>query len=268
MKNARQQTFQPSVEPVRCLPVTFAKQVPVSGDSHHSKSFNWSQQTTRSESAQLKSRAAPFMINSGDDRKVFFKGLQKKTTPEHLLQILSTFGDVVELKVPYSVTKQKNMGYGCAVFTDPKPVSELTKTQTLEIDHKLVQFAGYDFKQKKSIQLKLFSPRSSPTQAVSKEMILQSLHAVNYQSHSTIPKSHLFNIAYQQIIHVKRNIEKAPAPDAEVDGLFTQGCSKARLLVAFKCKPTSKLYIYSRIERNHLNMQNLRFAARSRTMEI
>ena len=49
-------------------------------------------------------------------RRLFFKGLKKKTSPEMIFKFLSEFGKVIKLNVPFSKTTKKNMGYGFVQF--------------------------------------------------------------------------------------------------------------------------------------------------------
>ena len=210
-------------------------------------------------------------ISSTDGLKVFFKGLRKRTTPQHLLQVLSLFGEVVDLKVPFSTSKQKNMGYGSAVFADPRSVFELKMKATLEVDQKLVRFYGYDFKQKKSFQDKLTARVSvsdssdkfkyySPT---SKRTKLSDASERGSDLSSLIIAENRLNQQYSnQIVKSDQFILRKGLPSVSSQYFSSsKEHHKECRMIEMRFKPTNKGYHHGSIGENHLCSRNVRFRA-------
>lgn len=109
------------------------------------------------DSPQLKLKRPGFEAAcSGDNRqsaslitdkdvKVFFKSLKKSTTKTSVAQVLSTFGELKYIRLPYSKLKKKNLGYGYVIFQDSEVTEHvLNNIQTVSIDNKLIELRRFE----------------------------------------------------------------------------------------------------------------------------
>lgn len=88
--------------------------------------------------------------------KLFFKGLKKRTTYEKVFEVFSEYGVLRSLKVPFSHTQKKNMGYGVACFEDDSIAINLCRDlKELHIDGKYICLMAYDFRIKRAYFKKL-----------------------------------------------------------------------------------------------------------------
>lgn len=86
---------------------------------------------------------------STDDPRIFFKPLRKSTTKETIVQVLSQYGSLQYIRVPYSKQKGQNLGYGYVVFTEKDVGNKLLRELgQLTIDGKVVKL--YRFADKAS----------------------------------------------------------------------------------------------------------------------
>lgn len=82
--------------------------------------------------------------------KIFIRGLKKWTNPETVRSVFSEIGQLSKVKVPFSKTTKKNMGYGCVQFRDWKTgLSLLDNYSHILIDGKEIEISRFDFKQNK-----------------------------------------------------------------------------------------------------------------------
>lgn len=93
---------------------------------------------------QPKSQHDP--VSSIDQKftKVFFKGLRSKTTKETVYGVLSTFGPVKYLRLPYNHSLKKNLGYGFVIYSENTTGRYLLEeVRTLTVDGKEVLLLAY-----------------------------------------------------------------------------------------------------------------------------
>lgn len=76
--------------------------------------------------------------------KIFIKGLKKKTSPDEVFAAFSCHGTILRLKVPYSKSKEKNMGYGFVEFLDREDAIRLLKNvSSILVDGKDIDISIY-----------------------------------------------------------------------------------------------------------------------------
>lgn len=82
-------------------------------------------------------------------QRVFFKGLKKWTTPCTIYSVFSKYGKIEEIKVPYSNSTKRNMGYGYVSFEDEQVSLNLLKYHSsMLIGGKTVELSAFSFKEK------------------------------------------------------------------------------------------------------------------------
>ena len=76
--------------------------------------------------------------------KVFFKSLRKFTTKESVVAALSSFGPLSYVRLPFSKSKNRNIGYGYVVYQD-QAIAErvVSEVKRVEIDGKLIELTKY-----------------------------------------------------------------------------------------------------------------------------
>ena len=106
--------------------------------------------TSQSNPQSVYQSKAPKMKNTNMGKfRIFFKGLKKRTTPDLVYSIFSSFGRVSQLRVPFSKTTQKCMGYGYVVFADKNKGQEVLDSHpSVMIEGKKVDLSRFDFKEK------------------------------------------------------------------------------------------------------------------------
>lgn len=78
--------------------------------------------------------------------KVFFKSLKKSSTLESVVHALSEFGQLKYVRLPFSKTKKRNMGYGYAIYEDGNDAINLLRTtKNVHIDGKQVTISSFSF---------------------------------------------------------------------------------------------------------------------------
>ena len=78
--------------------------------------------------------------------KVFFKSLKKSSTLESVARVLSGFGQLKFVRLPFSKTKKRNMGYGYAIFEDASVAIDLLRTtKSVLVDGKPVAISSFSF---------------------------------------------------------------------------------------------------------------------------
>src|SRR3990167_2087551 len=76
-----------------------------------------------------------------NELKLFFKPLDKRTTKDGVQSVLSRYGTISYLRVPFSKKKNKNLGYGFVVFEDQQVAhSILLMGKQISIEGKMVSF--------------------------------------------------------------------------------------------------------------------------------
>ena len=76
--------------------------------------------------------------------KVFFKGLRSKTTKETVYEVLSAFGPVRYLRMPFNNSLKKNLGYGFVIYSEnPTGRYLLREVRKLSVDGKEVLLLDY-----------------------------------------------------------------------------------------------------------------------------
>lgn len=87
------------------------------------------------------------ILIQNDSFKIHMKGLKKKTSPSDVFVAFSQFGIVSKMKVPYSKSKEKNMGYGFIEFkNDQDAISLLMNNSSILIDGKDVLISQFKSK--------------------------------------------------------------------------------------------------------------------------
>ncbi len=120
--------------------------------------------------------------------KVFFKSLKKSTTLESVVSALSQFGQLKYVRLPFSKTKKRNMGYGYAIYEDASDAIGLLRTsKQVLVDGKPVAISSFSFAKSTSSQ-RIHAPfcfdqsaTSEDSQLVDRgrtESIKPGLHAV------------------------------------------------------------------------------------------
>lgn len=103
-------------------------------------------QSAPSENARKSANAEAFQQEKTSDNevKLFFKPLNKRTTKDGVQSVLSQFGSISYLRVPFSKKKNKNLGYGFVVFENPHVAnSVLYSAKKIIIDDKTLQFEKF-----------------------------------------------------------------------------------------------------------------------------
>ena len=78
--------------------------------------------------------------------KVFFKSLKKSSTLESVVHALSEFGQLKYVRLPFSKTKKRNMGYGYAIYEDGNDAIDLLRTnKNVLVDGKPVTISSFSF---------------------------------------------------------------------------------------------------------------------------
>lgn len=127
------------------------------GCSYRNQDPNVSLFSLRRPADQLEARNYKHL---SDNRKVFFKGLKKKTTPQTVESVLSSFGELSDLKMPFSQSSKKNMGFGHATFVDPAVAARIRQGDIeLVVEERKLVVSGYDIFQIKK-QMKVLSPQN------------------------------------------------------------------------------------------------------------
>jgi len=84
--------------------------------------------------------------NLDNQRKLFFKPLNKKTKQEDALQAISRLGSVAYLRIPFSKLKNKNLGYGFVIFHSDQLANTLVNARIpVLIQGNAVTFHRFDF---------------------------------------------------------------------------------------------------------------------------
>ena len=82
---------------------------------------------------------------SNDMIKLFFRGMRSSTTKKDIESALSQYGTLDWLKVPFSHTSNKNMGYGYVLYQSKRSaLFVLNELRKIVIQGKEVQFIKYD----------------------------------------------------------------------------------------------------------------------------
>lgn len=83
--------------------------------------------------------------------KVFLKGISKSISKKDVETSLSRLSRVLYLRLPYSNSKSKNLGYGIAVMEECKELVELANDEgIIQINDKWVQIIKFDRRKKKN----------------------------------------------------------------------------------------------------------------------
>jgi len=81
-----------------------------------------------------------------NEKKLFFKPLNKRTTKEDVSQILSKLGQLSYLRIPYSLKKRKNLGYGFVIYKNEDISAALISNHiNILIDGSAVRFSRFDY---------------------------------------------------------------------------------------------------------------------------
>ena len=83
-------------------------------------------------------------IEYAKDKKIFFKSLKKTSKKETIERVFSQFGRLKYLRVPFSKQRQRNLGYGYAIF-ETQEVRDflLQNVKEIQIDGKTVYFQSF-----------------------------------------------------------------------------------------------------------------------------
>lgn len=85
--------------------------------------------------------------------KLFFRGLRKTTSRETIYSVLSQYGNIKAVKVPFSKVSQKNMGYGYVIYQNKEvSINLLNNIRTVFIQGKSIPFSVYDPRVKNSFK--------------------------------------------------------------------------------------------------------------------
>ena len=94
-------------------------------------------------------------------KRLFFKGLNKYTTRNMVHSVLSTYGDIEYLRLPFSKHKNINMGHGFVIFNDYRVVLRLIlDVRTINIDGYQVSFTEYQSEKTNSRYCKITNTSS------------------------------------------------------------------------------------------------------------
>ncbi len=81
----------------------------------------------------------------GQEFKLFFKFLNKRTDLETLNEVFSSYGEVVHLRIPFSQKKKKNLGYGYVIFSQASSIDQIMNLATpVIVDGKPLVFYTFD----------------------------------------------------------------------------------------------------------------------------
>ena len=86
-----------------------------------------------------------FLQNISPNKKVFLKNLHHKLGNDQILDLLKGYGVIVRLKVPFNKSKNRNLGYGYAIFENEESVEKLLALKNpLRLQGKEVQFTRFN----------------------------------------------------------------------------------------------------------------------------
>ena len=82
--------------------------------------------------------------------RVFFKSLRKRTDQAAIEQVFSKYGELQLVRLPFSETKKKNLGYGFVVFKDQEIGMDLiAHVKRLKIEGKIIKLREFDVNRQK-----------------------------------------------------------------------------------------------------------------------
>ena len=85
-----------------------------------------------------------FLQQIESERKVFLKNLHQKLSSEQVYEILKEFGPIMRLKIPFNKSKNRNLGYGYAIFEEVASVQRvLEKNGQIAFQGKAIQFVKF-----------------------------------------------------------------------------------------------------------------------------
>ena len=82
--------------------------------------------------------------------RVFFKSLRKRTDQAAIEQVFSKYGDLQLVRLPFSETKKKNLGYGYVVFKDQEiGMDMILHVKRVKIEGKIIKLREFDVNRQK-----------------------------------------------------------------------------------------------------------------------
>lgn len=81
----------------------------------------------------------------GQEFKLFFKFLNKRTDLDTLNEVFASYGEVIHLRIPFSQKKKKNLGYGYVIFSNAASIKAIMSSPTpVIVDGKPLVFYTFD----------------------------------------------------------------------------------------------------------------------------
>ena len=82
--------------------------------------------------------------------RVFFKSLRKRTDQAAIEQVFSKYGELQMVRLPFSETKKKNLGYGYVVFKDQEiGMDMILHVKRVKIEGKIIKLREFDVNRQK-----------------------------------------------------------------------------------------------------------------------
>lgn len=198
--------------------------------------------------------------------KIFFKFFNKTSNKEALEKILSDYGEVVHLRVPYSRRKKRNLGYGYAIFATPDSVEKVLSVKDgIIIDGKTVCFHRFDNSKYEGIEEdNLVASRDETDTAPLKEAAEKAKdHEIPVQSrkeHSNPTCLHEPQKLCRQFIKGKSDVDdkltgyfSAHSSSNDANDDHSDDC-RYETEESYEIKPTSRNYFQQTCRENYLGM--------------
>ena len=91
-----------------------------------------------------------FKDDSTEPIKIFFKNIPREMNTKDVSSFFSKYGKLKYIRVPYSMKKKRNMGYGNLVFEDRSLAKMLlSQEKYLKIENKLIELSELEPRKKK-----------------------------------------------------------------------------------------------------------------------